>query len=370
MTASLSTPRRVSHLRGSSRGQYWLRGRSELPEATFVALVQEEDLRHLWFERLSVENGATTKELGGELLMVRRTDAGEVVLLRNPDASLALVELGRGSATIEIAGAADAGVAAQRDRLAAVLGAVEPPEDEVAVTFWAAGPHGPRSARRRIKAPDWPSIRDNYAIGSGSAMHELVVTSEASIPEGGRLLLWHGVPGTGKTSALRALARPWAGWCSTHFVTDPEVFLGANTSYLLDVLTNEAGSRNRHRTAWKLIVLEDSGELLTSDAHERTGQALSRLLNVTDGLIGQGMQVIILVTTNEPLGRVHPAVQRPGRCWREIEFEALSAGQATRWLLAAGQDSERQRPTVLADLYALARGDVVEQPPTFGFGAA
>ena len=62
------------------------------------------------------------------------------------------------------------------------------------------------------------------------------------------------------------------------------------------------------------MVLEDTGELLAEDAHTRTGQALSRLLNVTDGVLGQGMNTIVLVSTNEPLGRLHPAIRRAGRC--------------------------------------------------------
>jgi len=39
--------------------------------------------------------------------------------------------------------------------------------------------------------------------------------------QGGRLLLWTGPPGTGKTYALRTLAWEWRRWCSFHYVTDP-----------------------------------------------------------------------------------------------------------------------------------------------------
>ena len=42
------------------------------------------------------------------------------------------------------------------------------------------------------------------------------------------------------------------------------------------------------------------------------GQGLSRLLNVSDGLLGEGLRAVVLVTTNEPLRRLHPAVVRPG----------------------------------------------------------
>lgn len=38
----------------------------------------------------------------------------------------------------------------------------------------------------------------------------------------GRLLLWHGEPGTGKTSAALALVRAWYPWTVPHVITDPE----------------------------------------------------------------------------------------------------------------------------------------------------
>jgi AAA+ superfamily predicted ATPase len=44
-------------------------------------------------------------------------------------------------------------------------------------------------------------------------------------PSGGRLVLWHGEPGTGKTSAIRALANEWRDWADFQFITDPEEFL-------------------------------------------------------------------------------------------------------------------------------------------------
>lgn len=348
----------------------WMRSRFELAESAYVARIESGGLRRLWGEQLSL--GSDTRvgvdDLEGEVLITRRNDAGEVVLLQHDDGTLSLLDLTRGSAAIEVAGTDARAVEARRDRLALHLGATEPAPDEVPVTFWATGPTGPRSARRLIKAPAWCEVERNYATPTNAALEPIVTAAVDDIPEGGRLLLWHGLPGTGKTTALRALARQWASWCSTHFVTDPEGFLGANTSYLLDVLASEGPARDRQARGWKLIVLEDSGELLTADAHERTGQALSRLINITDGLIGQGMRVIVLVTTNEPLGRLHPAVQRPGRCWAEIEFHPLSAKQASEWLAAHGHNEASSSPACLADLYARLRGEpVAESRAAVGF---
>jgi hypothetical protein len=152
----------------------------------------------------------------------------------------------------------------------------------------------------------------------------------------------------------------WSDWCATHFITDPEEFLGHGTEYLLEVLTAEAARPRDAMIRWKLVVLEDAGELLSVDARERTGQALSRLLNTTDGILGQGMNVIMLVTTNEPLGSLHPAVTRPGRCCKSIEFQPLTAREANRWLAARDSALRVTRATTLAELYGLLQG---QRPP-------
>jgi len=110
------------------------------------------------------------------------------------------------------------------------------------------------------------------------------------------------------------------------------------------------------RTAlWRLVVVEDVDELLRADARAVSGQALSRLLNLTDGMIGQGLNLALLLTTNEPVGQLHPAVTRPGRCLAEVTFTELSAPEAAAWLGAGHVRPER--PVTLAELYAL-RGDV------------
>jgi hypothetical protein len=178
-----------------------------------------------------------------------------------------------------------------------------------------------------------------------------------------------GAPGTGKTTALRALVRVWSDWCATHFITDPEEFLGSGTGYLLEVLTAEPAQRRAGDVEWKMVVLEDAGELLSVDAHSRTGQALSRLLNVTDGLLGQGTNVVVLVTTNEPLRGLHPAVTRPGRCWRSIEFQPLTVREANGWLAAHNSAERVSRARALADLYEVLRGRTPEVERPFGFGS-
>lgn len=112
-------------------------------------------------------------------------------------------------------------------------------------------------------------------------------------------------------------------------MTDPERLLGGDGSYMMDLLLGSdeldwISGAGDEPSRWRLLVLEDAGELLAADAPARVGLGFSRLLNTVDGLIGQGTRALVLVTTNEPLGKLHPAVTRAGRRLAETEFAPLN----------------------------------------------
>ena len=241
----------------------------------------------------------------------------------------------------------------------------EAEENSVPVVFWSVAGRGGYAVSRGLEVPTWEEVHENYPASVEARLAELV-GSTFDAGDGGKLILWHGVPGTGKTHALRALAWEWREWCELHYVTDPEYFFGGRTDYLLDVVLREP---NEDEAKWRLLVFEDTGELLAADAKERTGQGLSRLLNVVDGVIGQGLRVLVLVTTNESLKQLHPAVARPGRCAAKIEFLPFPAGEAAAWLAAHGVEDGETGESTLAELFARAAGKDVAARLPIGFRA-
>ncbi len=220
--------------------------------------------------------------------------------------------------------------------MAAVRRAVPPAQGsdgKARLTMWTVGNGGsPNRHRRWVDTPTWDSIAPNYPSEVGAALTKLI-TLPTPPEHGGRLLLWYGEPGTGKTTAIRSLAHEWREWADIHFVLDPEAFFGS-PEYLMHVVADEDlwDLRSLSTSRWKVLIVEDADELIRADARVDAGASMGRLLNLTDGILGHGLRVLLLITTNEPMRGLHPAVVRPGRCLADVQFRPFSRVEAEAWL--------------------------------------
>jgi hypothetical protein len=366
----------------------------------FYARLIEDQLPELRSDRWATSE-RLLDALGTPLFRSSAPQQESVVVQRGE--ALLHVMLYSGYVHAQVAAADEATTTAALGRLRDLLPAPEPiARHDVPVTFWTYTPNGPMPSVRPIAVPGWSEIEANYAAETRAALDRIM--SGFRPAHGGQLILWHGDAGTGKTFALRALAWEWRDWCQLHYIVDPDTFFGERADYLMGVLTQPdelsmglqmmrsmhgfgpavfhhvtsfdadddegAAEGSPEAKHWRLLVLEDTGELLTPDAKSIIGQGLSRFLNVVDGLIGQGLRVLVLVTTNEELRRLHPAVSRPGRCAANIAFAPLSADDAAAWLTAHGVQGEPStRSRILASLYAQLEGlDPNEAAPLIGFG--
>lgn len=270
--------------------------------------------------------------------------------------------------------------------------APRPPESStVYINFWTMTSEKPSAVRRELEAPTWAAIQENYPPQVRSSLTELM-NLRTPAEDVGKLILWDGEPGGGKSYALRALARSWKRWTDVHYITDPERFFGLS-EYMMSVLLTgssriepdpteeddpdldeevllfDTGESTVHVATrreveadlgyrYKLLLIEDAGEYLKADADLRQGQSLSRLLNITDGLLGQGLRFLTVITTNVDIHKLHEALRRPGRCIAQIHFDPFTPRQANEWLAKRGVEARlgSNQKTDLAGLYQLSTG--------------
>lgn len=215
---------------------------------------------------------------------------------------------------------------------------------------------------------EWLTLHYGAAFPAWHA--EFTVRLRKSLPRGGGLTLLRGEPGVGKSSYLRFLLTQlrrthrfyYLPASSFHLLTSP-----AMAEFWLQEGTDHHGRSGR------VVILEDAERLLMERAADNR-DAVSNLLNLADGFLGDALQLHVIATVNCPLERIDPALLRPGRLLASHAFERLTKAQAQTLAAAEGlmlpPATNDQGTYSLADLYTqptIASTAPSTQPRRLGF---
>ena len=176
------------------------------------------------------------------------------------------------------------------------------------------------------------------------------------------LVVLRGDPGTGKTTFLRHLM---ARLAKTHraFLV-PTSHFNMLASPEMPVFWTE---QNQRSNLHNLLILEDAEALLAKRCGSNDDQ-VSNLLNMSDGLLGDSMNVQIVATVNATLDKLDPAITRRGRMLGHRQFRRLTRAEAQRLATAKGLPLADGAEFSLADIYRGAdSADAVPAEPTMGF---
>lgn len=147
------------------------------------------------------------------------------------------------------------------------------------------------------------------------------------------LMLFHGAPGTGKSSIIKELI--------VRNTNRKFIFLDANI--LHDIVTANLVDFFIHQKN-TIYIIEDAEKLLVNRKTEYNAM-ISTLLNMTDGLLGSALKTKFICTFNTDVSNIDKALLRKGRLKLIYEFKPLTIDK-TRKLYP-----EAKQPMTLGDIY-------------------
>lgn len=187
-----------------------------------------------------------------------------------------------------------------------------------------------------------PATETNLALNYGEnfqAFHTDLVDSLNNKPSG--LYLFYGPPGTGKSSYIKHLL---TGEINRKIAYIPVGMINQLVSPdMLPLLTDNKNI---------VLVLEDAEKALVSRDIAENSAIVSTILNLTDGFIGQALNITVIATFNTDKEKIDEALLRKGRLRLSYEFGKLSVKDGKKLAKAIGVDPAKiNKDMSLADIY-------------------
>ena len=155
---------------------------------------------------------------------------------------------------------------------------------------------------------------------------------------GSGLIILHGTQGTGKTTYIRKLIN-----------SHKKRFIMMNNN-VMNSFTDPTFIQFLMKQKDSIIIVEDCEQLLRERGANTFNNGISSILNMTDGIYSDIINLKIIATFNAKLNDIDPALLRKGRLIAKYEFNPLSVEKTNKLLKKLGHP-ESNKGMTLADIF-------------------
>lgn len=171
------------------------------------------------------------------------------------------------------------------------------------------------------------------------------------------LVIAHGAAGTGKTTFLRHLMAHH----NKKFIILSNALMNsiADPSFIKFILEQKDS----------ILILEDCEQLLQDRKNNAFNNGIANILNMTDGLYSDILNIKIIATFNADIKDIDKALLRKGRLIAKYEFKALNSTKTSNLMKELGKSSIHPSEMTLADIYNFedVTGGEVQKTKKIGF---
>jgi hypothetical protein len=189
-----------------------------------------------------------------------------------------------------------------------------------------------------------PKQKLDIELGYGKGfkpIHEKII-GKLNEPKSKGLVLLHGTPGTGKTHYLKFLA--------SKIKNKRVLFI---PPFLADFITSPEMTPFLIQNAGSVLFIEDAERVIT-DRNNGGGNGVSNILNITDGILSDILNIQIVATFNMDKAKIDSALLRKGRLIAEHKFDALPIEDAQALIDSLGYEHKADKPMTLTEIYNLS----------------
>jgi hypothetical protein len=170
-------------------------------------------------------------------------------------------------------------------------------------------------------------------------IHDTIIT-RLNKPRDKGIILLHGDPGSGKTSYIKYL---------TKLITDKEILFVPPS--MAEMLSEPSIIPFLMDHKDSILIIEDAERVISDRDANGSSAGVSNILNLTDGILGDCLNIQIIATFNMKREKIDQALLRKGRLIAEHKFSSLSIDDTNRLLKHIGKDIVVNQGMLLSDIY-------------------